>query len=293
LFSLQLLVAALATGSIYALIGMGLNLIYGTMRLLNVAHGDLVMLGAYATYWAFSLLHVDPLLSIPIIGLLAAGVGALAYLFLFQHFLRPGAQNDRVEANSLLAFFGISVAIENLSSIAFGGNSRAYQYLDTLVQIGSASILGNRLAALIIALLVCIAVVLFFQLTNLGLAVRAVIQSREAAEIVGVSAHKTYLITFCIGFGLAGVTGALVSLYSQIWPFMGFSYTVAGFVIIILGGLGSIFGSLIAGLLLGLLETFGVAAVGANYHSILIYGVFIGVLIVRPQGLFGAKGTGK
>jgi branched-chain amino acid transport system permease protein len=293
LFSAQLLVAALVTGSVYALIALGLNLIYGTMRLLNVAHGDLVMLGAYATYWAFSLLHIDPLVAIPVVGVLAAGIGAVAYLFLFRHFLRAGKQSDRVEANSLLAFFGISIAIENLSSIAFTGNARAYQYLDNLIQIGSVSILGNRLAALIIAFAVSVAVVLFFRFTSLGLAVRAVIQSRDAAEIVGISAHKTYLITFCIGFGLAGLTGALVSLYSQIWPFMGFSYTVAAFVIIILGGLGSIFGSLIGGLLLGLLETFGVATVGANYRSILIYGVFIGILIIRPQGLFGAKSTAR
>lgn len=293
MFSLQLLVAALATGSVYALIAVGLNLIYGTMRLLNVAHGDLVMLGAYATYWAFSLLHIAPLLAIPAVGLIAAGIGAVAYLFLFKYFLRTGMQSDRVEANSMLAFFGISIVIENLSSIAFGGNTRAYQYLDSLIQIGSASILENRLAALIIALTVSIAVILFFQFTSLGLAVRAVIQSRDAAEIVGVSTHKTYLVTFCIGFGLAGVTGGVVSLYSQIWPFMGFSYTVAAFVIVILGGLGSIFGSLIGGLLLGLLETFGVAAVGANYRSILIYGVFIVILIVRPQGLFGAKGTAR
>jgi branched-chain amino acid transport system permease protein len=293
LFSLQLLIAALATGSVYALVAVGLNLIYGTMRLLNVAHGDLVMLGAYATYWGFSLLHIDPLLAIPVVGVLAAGIGAAAYLFLFQHFLRAPTQGDRIEANSLLAFFGISIVIENLSSIAFSGNARAYQYLDNLIQIGSASILANRLAALIIALAVCIAVVLFFQFTSLGLAVRAVIQSRDAAEIVGVSTHKTYLVTFCIGFGLAGVTGSLISLYSQIWPFMGFSYTVAAFVIIILGGLGSIVGSLIGGLLLGLLETFGVAAVGANYRSILIYGVFIAILIVRPQGLFGAKSTAR
>lgn len=293
MFSLQLLVAALATGSIYALIAVGLNLIYGTMRLLNVAHGDLVMLGAYATYWAFTLLHIDPLLAIPMVGVLAAGIGAVAYLSLFQHFFRAGMQSDRVEANSLLAFFGLSIVIENLSSIVFGGNTRAYQYLDNLVQIGSASILENRLAALIIALAVCVAVVLFFQFTSLGLAVRAVIQSRDAAEIVGVSTHKTYLVTFCIGFGLAGVTGALVSLYSQIWPFMGFSYTVTAFVIVILGGLGSIFGSVIGGLLLGLLETFGVSAVGANYRSILIYGVFIAILVVRPQGLFGAKSTAR
>jgi branched-chain amino acid transport system permease protein len=292
-FSFQLLVAALVTGAIYALIALGLNLIYGTMRLLNVAHGDLVMLGAYAAFWSFSLLKISPLIALPFIGLLAAGIGAIAYLFLFQRFLRAGARSDRVESNSLLAFFGLSIAIENLTSMAFTGNSRAYQYLDFVVHIGEVSILGNRLAALIVALALCIGLLAFFRFTTIGLAVRAIIQSREAAQIVGVDVHKVYLLTFSIGFGVAGMTGALISLFSQIWPFMGFSYTVTGFVVIILGGLGNIYGSVIGGLLLGVLETFGVTIVGANYRSIMIYGVFIVILIVRPQGLLGAKSTAQ
>jgi branched-chain amino acid transport system permease protein len=292
-FSFQLLVAALVTGAIYALIALGLNLIYGTMRLLNVAHGDLVMLGAYAAFWSFSLLKISPLIALPFIGLLAAGIGAIAYLLLFQRFLRAGARSDRVESNSLLAFFGLSIAIENLTSMAFTGNSRAYQYLDFVVRIGDVSILGNRLAALIVALVLCIGLLAFFRFTTIGLAVRAIIQSREAAQIVGVDVHKVYLLTFSIGFGVAGMTGALISLFSQIWPFMGFSYTVTGFVVIILGGLGNIYGSVIGGLLLGVLETFGVTIVGANYRSIMIYGVFIVILIVRPQGLLGAKSTAQ
>ena len=293
MFSFQLLVAALVTGAIYALIALGLNLIYGTMRLLNVAHGDLVMLGAYAAFWSFSLLKISPLIALPFIGLLAAGIGAIAYLLLFQRFLRAGARSDRVESNSLLAFFGLSIAIENLTSMAFTGNSRAYQYLDFVVRIGDVSILGNRLAALIVALVLCIGLLAFFRFTTIGLAVRAIIQSREAAQIVGVDVHKVYLLTFSIGFGVAGMTGALISLFSQIWPFMGFSYTVTGFVVIILGGLGNIYGSVIGGLLLGVLETFGVTIVGANYRSIMIYGVFIVILIVRPQGLLGAKSTAQ
>jgi branched-chain amino acid transport system permease protein len=292
-FSFQLLVAALVTGAIYALIALGLNLIYGTMRLLNVAHGDLVMLGAYAAFWSFSLLKISPLIALPFIGLLAAGIGAIAYLLLFQRFLRAGARSDRVESNSLLAFFGLSIAIENLTSMAFTGNSRAYQDLDFVVHIGEVSILGNRLAALIIALALCIGLLAFFRFTTIGLAVRAIIQSREAAQIVGIDVHKVYLLTFSIGFGVAGMTGALISLFSQIWPFMGFSYTVTGFVVIILGGLGNIYGSVIGGLLLGVLETFGVTIVGANYRSIMIYGVFIVILIVRPQGLLGAKSTAQ
>jgi branched-chain amino acid transport system permease protein len=233
------------------------------------------------------------LIALPFIGLLAAGIGAIAYLLLFQRFLRAGARSDRVESNSLLAFFGLSIAIENLTSMAFTGNSRAYQYLDFVVHIGEVSILGNRLAALIVALALCTGLLAFFRFTTIGLAVRAIIQSREAAQIVGVDVHKVYLLTFSIGFGVAGMTGALISLFSQIWPFMGFSYTVTGFVVIILGGLGNIYGSVIGGLLLGVLETFGVTFVGANYRSIMIYGVFIVILIVRPQGLLGAKSTAQ
>jgi branched-chain amino acid transport system permease protein len=251
------------------------------------------MLGAYAAFWSFSLLKISPLIALPFIGLLAAGIGAIAYLLLFQRFLRAGARSDRVESNSLLAFFGLSIAIENLTSMAFTGNSRAYQYLDFVVRIGDVSILGNRLAALIVALVLCIGLLAFFRFTTIGLAVRAIIQSREAAQIVGVDVHKVYLLTFSIGFGVAGMTGALISLFSKIWPFMGFSYTVTGFVVIILGGLGNIYGSVIGGLLLGVLETFGVTFVGANYRSIMIYGVFIVILIVRPQGLLGAKSTAQ
>ncbi len=293
MFSLQLLVAAIATGAMYALIAVGLNLIYGTMRLLNVAHGDLVMLGAYAAYWAFSLLGVSPLVAIPFIGAAAAGIGAIAFRLVFQRLLHTGARTERIESNSLLAFFGLSIAIENLTAMIFGGNSRAYQYLDFVVHIGSASILANRLAAVLIALALCAGLLAFFRFTSVGLAIRAIIQSRDAAQIVGIDVQKIYVLTFSLGFGLAGVTGALISLFSQVWPFMGFSYTVAGFVVIILGGLGNLYGSVIGGLLLGVLETFGVTLVGANYRSILIYGVFIFILLVRPQGLLGAKSTAQ
>jgi branched-chain amino acid transport system permease protein len=292
-FSFQLLVAALATGAMYGLIAVGLNLIYGTMRLLNVAHGDLVMLGAYAAYWAFTLLGVSPLVAIPFIGAVSAGIGAIAFQLLFRRFLHSGARTERIESNSLLAFFGLSIAIENLTAMIFSGNARAYQYLDFVVHIGSVSILANRLAAVIIALALCASVLAFFRFTSIGLAIRAIIQSRDAAQIVGVDVQRVYVLTFSLGFGLAGVTGALISMFSQVWPFMGFSYTVAGFVVIILGGLGNVYGSVIGGLLLGVLETFGVTVVGANYRSILIYGVFIVILLVRPQGLLGAKSTAQ
>lgn len=289
----QLIVAAIANGVLYALIAVGLNLIYGTMRLLNVAHGDVVMIGAYATFFLFTLTGISPLVGIAVVPVAVGGLGILLYKGLFQRILHAGRPDDRIEANSLLVFFGVSIALENLTSIAFGGNTRAYQYLDEVVRIGDVSIIANRLVSLIVAVIACAGIIGFFRFTTLGLAVRAIIQNRDASQIVGVDVERIRILTFCLGFGLAGLCGALVSLYSQIWPFMGFSYTVAGFVIIILGGLGNVFGSVLGGMILGVLETIGVASIGANYRSILIYGVFIAILLWRPQGLLGSKSSAR
>jgi branched-chain amino acid transport system permease protein len=291
--SLQLLIAAVATGAIYALIATGLNLIYGTMRLLNVAHGDIAMIGAYATYWALTLFGVSPIISIFAVILVLAMIGWGAYDLLFRRVLKGGKSGDRAEANSLLVFFGISILLENATAFFFGGSARAYQYADTILHFGDATILASRLIALIASIVACAGILVFFRVTHVGLAVRAIIQSRDAAQLVGVDVDRIYRLSFSLGFGLAGLAGALISLYSQIWPFMGFSFTIVAFVVVILGGLGNIFGGLVSALLFGILETFGVAWVGANYRSLLVYGAFIAVLIVRPQGLLGARGTAK
>jgi branched-chain amino acid transport system permease protein len=293
MFSLQLFVAAVASGSIYALVAVGLNLIYGTMRLLNVAHGDFVMVGAYATYWALSLLGISPLLSIPAVGIAGAAVGASVYEGLFKHLLGSGGRSERIEANSLLVFFGISIVLENLTSLAFGGSARAYQFADRVLEWGDISIVENRLLALGIAVTACIGLMAFFRFSSIGLAVRAIIQSRDAAQLVGIDVNRVNRVSSALGFGFAALAGSLVSLYSQIWPFMGFSYTIIGFVIIILGGLGNIFGSLIGAMLLGVLETIGVAGLGSSYRSLLVYGFFIAIMLWRPQGLLGIPRTAR
>lgn len=293
MLSLQLLTAAVATGAIYALVATGLNLIYGTMRLLNVAHGDIVMVGAYATYWALTLFGVSPLFSMFAVAGALALVGWGAYDWLFRRVLQGAANQDRVESNSLLTFFGFSILIENVTALLFGGNARAYQFADTLLNWGDVTILASRLIALLGAVGASLSVLLFFRLTRIGLAVRAIIQSRDAAQLVGVDVDRIYRLTFALGFALAGFAGALVSLYSQIWPFMGFSYTIAAFVVVILGGLGNIFGGLLSAMLFGILETVGVAWVGASYRSVLVYGAFIAILMLRPQGLLGARSTAR
>lgn len=289
LLSGQLLIAALVTGSIYALVAVGLNLIYGTMRMLNVAHGDLAMIGAYVAFWMFSLFGLSPFLSLFLAMALSALLAAIFYQFIFKRVMASSKLLDRAEANSLLVFFGIAVILQNGTAALFTTNPRGFQYLDQVLQIGNAAITANRLVTLILSLILVVAVVAFFRFTLVGLALRALIQNRTASQIVGINIERIFLYSFMLGFALSGLAGGLVSMYEQIWPFMGFPYTIAAFVIIILGGLGNLFGSLAAGMILGVLETFGIAITGPNFRSILIYGVLILVLLLRPQGLFGGK----
>jgi branched-chain amino acid transport system permease protein len=285
----QLVVAALVTGALYSLVGVSLNLIYGTMRLLNIAHGDIVMLGAYATYWWFTLLAITPLVAFFIVPIVAAALGIVTYRALFGRMVRRTSNVGAVEANSLLVFFGLSIIVENLAALLFSGTPRGFDFLDTVLRFHDMALTENRLVGLITALIAITAVVLFFRLTTWGLAVRALIQSRDASALVGVDVDAVFMISSALGFALAGLAGVIISTYEEITPFMGGHFTVVAFVIIILGGLGNLMGSVAGGMILGVLETLGVALTGPNYQSILVYGVFIAILLLRPQGLFGSR----
>lgn len=287
LLSGQLLAAVLLLASLYALVALGLNLVYGTMRLLNVAHGELVMLGGYVAYWGFARLGISPLLSALLAMLAAAALGALIYQAVIRRLFRSTRVLARVEANSLLVFFGISVVIQNLTALAFTANQRGYAYLDNVLTVGELRIEANRVVAFAVAAVVCLACALFFRFARTGLAMRAVMQQREAAALVGIDIDRVNLQVFALGFALAALAGALVSMMQQISPFMGFPFTVSAFVVIILGGLGNLMGSIIGALLLAAVEVYGIALISPSYRSILVYGVFVAVLLLRPQGLLG------
>jgi len=247
LLSGQLLFAALVTGSIYALIALGLNLVYGTLRMLNVAHGDVVMLGAYAAYWAFTGSGISPLLAAPVVAGLGAVAGLLVYRGAVRRMLGSGMPaSSCLEGNSLLLFFGLSIILQNAAAL----------------------FLGRSLA---------------------GLTMRAVIERREAAYIVGVDVERVQAASFAIGFASAALAGVLLSMLEQFSPFSGFPYTIAAFIVIILGGLGNVAAGLGAAMLLGALETYGVALTSANLRSVLLYGVFVGALLLFPRGLFARR----
>jgi branched-chain amino acid transport system permease protein len=289
LLSGQLLAAAFATGVMFALVALGLNLVYGTMRLLNVAHGDLVMLGGYGGYWLFTLAGLSPLLALFVTAAAGGLLAWLAYRGLFRRMLGTGAAPVRLEANSLLIFFGLSIVIQNLIAYGFSATPRGYSYLSEVHTFGDVSLTGNRIAAALVATAVLAGVVIFLRLHHSGLALRAVIERREAAAVVGVDIDRIQSLSFIVGFASAAVAGTLISMTEQVTPFMGFPFTIAAFVVIIMGGLGHIGGGIVAALLLGIIETYGVALTSSTYRSILLYGVFVGILILRPQGLFGRR----
>lgn len=287
LLSGQLLFAALVLGSVYAVIALGLNLVYGTMRLLNIAHGEIVMVGAYAAFWGFSLLGLSPLVALPVVGVLTGAIGLVLYRTLFRAQLAANKPVAQLEASSLLLFFGVSIVMQNLASLAFTATPRAYQHLDTVYQIGGVAMTGNRIATLVVSVAILVAVLLFLNRSIYGLAVKALIQHRDAARVVGINVDRVQTVSILAGFGIAGIAGALVSMAEQISPFMGFPFTIASFVVIIMGGLGNIVGGIMAGFLLAFIEIYAVALTSANFRSILIYGIFVGILVLRPQGLLG------
>lgn len=281
--------SALVIGSIYALIGLGLNLVYGTMRLLNIAHGDLMMLGAYATFWFFSIAGILPILSLVLAAALAAMLGAAAYFGLFRRQIETTGAVEKLEANSLLLFFGLSVIVQNVASLAFTASPRAVTYLDNVIQVGDLTMTVNRLLTIGVAVSLCAGTAIFLRANIYGLAIQALIQNRDAAKIVGVKVERVQLLSFMIGFGIAGLAGVLLSMTEQISPFMGFPFTIAAFIVIIMGGLGNLTGGILAGFLLGFVEIYGVVLTSPNARSIILYGVFVAILLLRPQGLLGRR----
>ena len=288
LLSGQLVIATLVLAAIYGLVGLGLNLIYGTMRLLNVAHGEILMLGGYLAYWSFTLTGIGPIYSMFVAMILAAMLGAGVYHFIFRRVLQTSKLVAKIEANSLLVLFGVSIILQNVVALSFTATARAYPYLDQIIPLGTFQVTANRLVVLGIGLAVSVGFILFFRMSMVGLAIRALIQQPDAAALVGIDVDRTRMLSFALGFGMAGLSGSLISMLEPITPFMGFSFTITAFVVILLGGLCNLFGGLAAALLLAVIEVYGVALTSTSIRSILIYGVFIAVLVWRPQGLFGA-----
>jgi branched-chain amino acid transport system permease protein len=282
----ELLAGGLITGGIYALVAIGLNLQYGLMRIMNISHGEFLMLGAFLTWWAHQALGISPLLFLPVafVALMALG---MAVLWLCFRQVAARAPNVEVfEARSLMVGFGLMFFVQNAALLIWGGDLRGYEYLAQPVQFGEMRFTANKLVLFGVALALSFALIALLRLTLLGKAVRALMQSPVGAQLVGINTRRLHPLMFGIGLGLSGVAGALLSMTYEISPSMGEPYTVTALIVITLGGFGSIAGSLVGGLLLGVVEALGMHFTSPSLKMLLSYAVFIGVLIWRPNGLF-------
>lgn len=285
-FWLELAASGLITGGIYAVVAMGLNLQYGLMRVMNIAHGEFLMVGAYLTWWAQTVLAVNPLVFLPAVALVLFGAGLLAYRLCFYPITRTAANADVLEARSLLVAFGLMFIVQNLAYLAWGADLRGYDFLSDSVEIAGARFGANRLLVFGFALFASLTLLALLKFTLIGCAVRAMMQSPTGAQLVGIDTAVLHPVVFGAGIALAGVAGALLSMVYEISPSMGEPYTVTALIVITLGGLGSAGGCLAGGLLLGLVEAFGMHFTSPSLKMLLSYGVFISVLLVRPRGLF-------
>jgi branched-chain amino acid transport system permease protein len=279
-------VAGLITGGMYALVAIGLNVQYGLMRVMNISHGEFLMIGAYLAWWGYTTLGLSPLLALPVIFITLFATGLGVYRLCFQRLARTAPSVEVLEARSLLVGFGLMFLIQNAAFLTWGADLRGYEYLAQPVEIAGTRFGANRVVVFAFALAVSLLLLAILRFTLLGKAVRAMMQSPTGAHLVGIDTAFLHPVVFGAGLGLAGVAGALLSIVYEISPAMGEPYTVTALIVITLGGLGSATGSLLGGLLLGLVETFGMHFTNPSLKMLLSYGVFVAVLLLRPRGLF-------
>lgn len=281
-------VLGIMTGGLYALLGLSLNLIFGVMRVINVAHGEMLTLGAYTAVLLATVGIGGPLLSV----VPAILVVTLAGLIIARVLIRPLTIDGRVhEQRGMVMSLGLSLFLSNTVLAIFGPD---YQRVPGLmvrgaIEIGDLVLEGQRLVILGGSLVLATALMLFLRFTLLGLAMRAVAENPEAAQANGVSVPRIHLITFGLGSALAGAAGALITPVTYAFPAMGFTYTMYAFITVIIGGLGSVWGAVLAGFLLGIAESLSVIWLTTGYNAIVGPALMLLTLVLRPQGLLGQR----
>jgi branched-chain amino acid transport system permease protein len=279
----QVLINGILLGGLYAIMALGLALVWGVLNIVNLAHGAFIMLGAYLSWHLFRYLGIDPFLGLPITAIIMFGVG---------YAVQRGLLNLVVRApmfNTLLITFGMEVVLTYLAQLAFSADFRTINpsYAGSNVALGPVVIPTVRLAAFAVAIVLTFAMWLFLLRTRLGRAIRATAQNLISARLYGVEPRHLYAMTFGIGIGLAGVAGGLYGTVSQINPYIGATLTAKCFAISIIGGLDNPLGVIVGGLVLGIIESLAVLYIGATFADVASFGVLVLVLIVRPSGLLG------
>jgi branched-chain amino acid transport system permease protein len=279
-------IGGLLIGGIYALIAMGLSLQYGVARVLNVSHGEFIMLGAFGTWALYITFGISPLISLVIVGPIIFVIGYLLHRTLFRSLLKSSPSLPAFEGKSMLATFGLLYIIQNIAIIVWSTSSRGYAFLASPVDLAGAVFAANRLVTLGFAVAIGLAFYLFLARTRLGKAIRAAAQDPATAGLMGVNINQ--VLALCFGFGalMAGFAGLLYSMCFSIQATMGLGFTIIAIIVVVLGGLGSIPGSFIGGFILGIIGEI-VKYFEPSLYLAAYYFIFIVLLMVRPTGIMG------
>jgi branched-chain amino acid transport system permease protein len=289
MFDLSILFASvlngITTGAVYALIALGLTLIYGVLHIINFAHGASLMVALYGVYFLKEQLGIDPYLALPIM---------VPAMFAFGYLLQRGVINRAShgkDENILLVTLGISIILENLALLFFKSDTRNIEtaYTLTTVSIGPAMIALPKLVSFAGALVVSAVLLAVMRYTDLGRAIRAVAKEKHGARLMGIDVDHVYAMCFGIGLACLGAAACFLLPAYYVNPLVGSGFVLVAFTIVVLGGMGSFVGALIGGLLIGVVESIGGLYLGESLGQVGIFAIFIAVLLLRPQGLFGAR----
>lgn len=284
----QVLMSGLLLGGVYALISIGLNLIFGVVRIINFAHGEMVMLSMYLTFWLHHFFGLDPYV---------AAVIVLPVMFVFGIGFQRLVVQPILSTSAIMKIFttvGISLLLQNLALIFWKGDFRTVRtsYSMSSLEVFGIIISVPRLVAFCAALLSITILYGVLKYTYVGKALRAIVEDHSVARLMGVTVEKHYMLAFGLGTMFTALGGVLLIPFSSVYPTVGVPFTLLAFVVVVLGGLGSMSGTFLAGLFIGVVESFGGTFVSPGLKEAIYFGIFILVLLVRPQGLFGmGKGT--
>jgi branched-chain amino acid transport system permease protein len=280
---LQVIISGLLLGGVYALFAAGMNMIFGVLRVINLAHGELMMLGAYTTFWLFALANLNPLLSIPVSALLIFSLGAVIESALIERVI------NQPLLSSLLLTFGLSTLFMGTALLLWTANFRSVPYLTGSVNLFGINLSQSRLVAFTVALVLTGLTYAFLRFSTFGKAIRATAQNPEVAQICGINVGRVRLVTFALGSAMAAVAGSLIAMIFTISPEMGRMFLGRAFAIVVLGGLGSFVGAFVGALALGVVETLTAYVTDTQIAEGVSYAVLVLVLLLRPSGLFGNR----
>jgi branched-chain amino acid transport system permease protein len=283
----DLLLAGTILGGMYALIAMGLTLQYGVARIMNLSYGEFLVAAAFGAYWLFTAWSLSPLIALALALPAAFAVNWLIYRVLLSPLVRRAKSRDALEADSILATFGLLFVVQGIALAAFGGQYYSYSYLSIPVSVVGSTVAVNRLLALVFAASIGLALYLALTRTRAGTALRAVAVDPIAASLVAIDVRAASAFAFALGGALVAAGGVLTSMFLTFNAAMGVVFTMKALIVVIMGGVGNLLGALIAGLLLGLAETAVARLVDPGLTLAVNFALFLAVLLVRPSGLFG------